>query len=237
MCHVSRGKNVYIFLEQICGAWFCRVSFINGAYPVKFHCLYLSMNHTFVPRKPAVKVVARSRLVIAALSSKKSMEEVDSSPPYQANKLKDARFREETKLKLPRQEFVDQLKDQLVTANFNKSLLAMMFHDDFKQHRKALKMLMAHVEADTEALIANLDLILKWLTFRFLENKQSVNSKSLQYLRTMLTVLLECHGGYMLHDLEAAAFIPYLVIKVGDPKEQIRLVIILQGDFYFLDPP
>ena len=181
--------------------------------------LYLSMNHTFVPRKPAVKVVAKS--------SKKFMKEVDSSPPYQANKLKYTRFREETKLKLPRQEGVDQLKDQLVTANFNKSLLAMMFDDDFKQHRKALKMLMAHVEADTEALIANLDLILKWITFRFLENRQSVNSKSLQYLRTMLTVLIECQGGYMLHDMEAAAFIPHLVMKVGDPKEQIRLVIIL----------
>ena len=189
--------------------------------------LYLSMNHTFVPRKPAVKLVAKSRLVVAAQYGKKFKKEVDSSPPYQDNKLKDTRFREESKLKLPRQEGVAQLKDQLVTANFKQSLLAMMFHDDFKQHRKALKMLMAHVEADTEALIANLDLILKWITFRFLENRQSVNSKSLQYLRTMLTVLLECQGGYILHDLEAAAFIPYLVMKVGDPKEQIRLVIIL----------
>ena len=157
------------------------------------------------------------------------MEEVDSSPPYQANKLKGTRFREETKLKLlkwnfttPRQEFVEQLKDQLVTANFNKSLMAMMFHADFKQHLKALEMLMGHVEADTEALIANLDLILKWMTLRFFETNPSVNMKGLEYLNTVFTVLVECEDGYSLHDLEATAFIPYLVIKVGDPKDQIR---------------
>ena len=56
--------------------------------------------------------------------------------------------RDETKLKLlkwnftvPRQEFVDQLNDQMVAANFNKSLMSMMFHSDFKQHLKAIGML------------------------------------------------------------------------------------------------
>ena len=94
-------------------------------------------------------------------------QELDSSPPYQANELKNTRFREETKLKLltwnldtPRSEFVEQLKDQLVAANFNKSLMTMIFHADFKQLLKALEMLVGFVESDIEALIANLDHIL-----------------------------------------------------------------------------
>jgi cytoskeleton-associated protein 5 len=47
-------------------------------------------------------------------------DDVDSSPLYAANKLKNNRFRDEAKLKLlkwnfttPRQEFVDQLKEQV----------------------------------------------------------------------------------------------------------------------------
>jgi len=160
---------------------------------------------------------------------KKKEEEVDTAPLYQANKLKGTRFRDETKLKLlkwnfatPRPEFVDQLKEQLAVANFNKSLTAMMFHADFKQHLKALEMLMAHVEADTEALIANLDLLLKWMTLRFFETNPSVNLKGLEYLNCVFTVLSECEEGYSLHDIEATSFIPYLVQKMGDPKDQIR---------------
>ena len=66
----------------------------------------------------------------------------------------------------PRPEFVEQLKDQLVGASFNKSQI-MMFHADFKQHLKALEMLVGFVESYFEALIANLDLLLKWMILRF----------------------------------------------------------------------
>jgi len=162
-------------------------------------------------------------------SSKKKEEELDSSPPYQANKLKNTRFRDEAKLKLlkwnfatPRPEFVEQLKDQLAAANFNKSLMTMMFHADFKQHLKALDMLVGFVETDIEALIANLDLLLKWMTLRFFETNPSVNIKGLEYLTLLFTVLTESDDGYNLHEIEATSFIPYLVIKIGDPKDQIR---------------
>lgn len=173
---------------------------------------------------------AKSRLGVSKpSSSKKKEEELDSSPPYEANKLKNTRFREETKLKLlkwnfstPRPEFVEQLKDQLVAANFNKSLMAMMFHADFKQHLKALEMLVGFVDSDFEALIANLDLILKWMTLRFFETNPSVNIKGLEYLTLLFTVLSECDDGYNLHEIEATSFIPYLVTKIGDPKDQIR---------------
>jgi len=173
---------------------------------------------------------AKSRLGVSKpSSSKKKEEEMDSSPPYQANKLKNTRFRDETKLKLlkwnfttPRPEFVEQLKDQLVAASFNKSLMTMMFHADFKQHLKALEMLVGFVESDFEALIANLDLLLKWMTLRFFETNPSVNIKGLEYLTLLFTVLSECDDGYNLHEIEATSFIPYIITKIGDPKDQIR---------------
>ena len=178
------------------------------------------------------KTVAKSRLGTSKPSSsvgKKKEEELDSSPLYSANKLKNTRFRDETKLKClkwnfttPRQEFVEQLKDQLTAASFNKSLMAMMFHADFKQHLKALDMLMGMVETDVEALISNVDLILKWMTLRFFETNPSVNLKGLEYLTMVFTVLSECDDGYSLHEIEATSFIPYLVNKIGDPKDQIR---------------
>ena len=165
----------------------------------------------------------------SSASSKKKEEEMDSSPLYQANKLKNTRFRDESKLKClkwnfttPRVEFVDQLKDQLLAANFNKSLMAMMFHADFKQHLKAIEMLVSYVESDIEGLISNVDLILKWMTLRFFETNPSVNLKGLEYLIMVFNVLSDYDDGYSLHELEATSFIPYLVIKIGDPKDQIR---------------
>jgi len=182
-------------------------------------------------RKPSAtgKPAGKPRPGAVSTSGKKKEEEVDTAPPYIANKLKGQRFRDEAKLKLlkwnfttPRPEFVEQLKEQLAAAGVNKSLQAAMFHADFKQHLKALEMLMAHVEADTEALIANLDLLLKWMTLRFFETNPSVNLKGLEYLNSVFTVLAEHEEGYSLHDTEATSFIPYLIVKIGDPKDQIR---------------
>ena len=66
----------------------------------------------------------------------------------------------------------------MLGANFNKSLVGMMFHADFKQHLRALDLLVPFAEADPEALVANLDLLLKWMTLRFFETNPSVNIKA-----------------------------------------------------------
>jgi len=162
-------------------------------------------------------------------AAKKAGEEVDTSPLYQPNKLKNQRFKDESKLKVlkwnfsaPRAEFVEQLKDQITAANFNKSLFTMMFHADFKQHLKALDMLLEYSSTDVDGLISNLDLLLKWMTLRFFETNPSVNIKGLEYLVVVFTLLSEVEEGYMLHELEAGAFIPYLINKMGDPKDNIR---------------
>ena len=51
----------------------------------------------------------------------------------------------------------------MTDANFNRTLMTQMFHSDFKQHLKAIDMLSKYIDADLEGLVANLDLILKWV--------------------------------------------------------------------------
>ena len=110
----------------------------------------------------------------------------------------DLYFRDESKLKVlkwnfttPRQEFVDQLKEQVEAAGFNTSLQTMMFHSDFKQHLKAIDMLAKHLPSDVTGVMSNLDLIFKWVTLRFFETNPSVLLKSLEYLNEVFNALAE----------------------------------------------
>jgi cytoskeleton-associated protein 5 len=70
----------------------------------------------------------------------------------------------------------------MTNANFNRTLMVQMFHADFKQHLKAIETLSNYINADIEGLVANLDLILKWITLRFFETNPSVLLRSLDYL-------------------------------------------------------
>ena len=81
-------------------------------------------------------------------SARKKEEEVDSSPLLAVNNLKHQRVIDEQKLKVlkwnfttPREEFVDLLKELMATANVNKTLMANMFHADFRYHLKAIESL------------------------------------------------------------------------------------------------
>ena len=58
------------------------------------------------------------------------------------------------------------------------------------------------------------------ITLRFFETNPSVILKSLEYLNDVFAVLAD--DSYSMNDIEAVSFIPYLVNKVGDPKDQVR---------------
>lgn len=62
------------------------------------------------------------------------------------------------------------------------------------------------------ALISNLDLVLKWLTLRFFDTNPSVILRGLEYLSSVFRVLAD--EGYNMLEVEAASFLPYLVLKV-----------------------
>ena len=60
---------------------------------------------------------------------------------------------------VPRKEFVEQLKTQIETANFNRTLITQMFHDDFKFLILALVTLSKALDDCADATVRNLDLI------------------------------------------------------------------------------
>ncbi|XP_018400371.1 PREDICTED: cytoskeleton-associated protein 5 [Cyphomyrmex costatus] len=160
-------------------------------------------------------------------SARKKDDDVDTSPLLVVNNLKHQRVIDEQKLKVlkwnfttPREEFVELLKDLMTAANVNKTLRANMFHSDFRYHLKAIEALTEDLPGNSKALVSNLDLILKWLTLRFFDTNPSVLLKGLDYLQLVFNMLIE--DQYHMLETEAASFIPYLIIKIGDPKDAVR---------------
>ncbi|XP_068082829.1 protein mini spindles [Anabrus simplex] len=179
---------------------------------------------------PGGKVAVKGKTAAGAAGkpgSRKKEEEVDTAPLLQSNNLKNQRNIDEQKLRVlkwnfttPREEFVDLLRDQMATANVNKSLMANMFHSDFKYHLKAIEQLNEDLPLNGSATVANLDLILKWMTLRFFDTNPSVLLKGLEYLQTVFTMLID--EDYNMYESEATSFVPYLILKIGDPKDAVR---------------
>ncbi|XP_006896776.1 PREDICTED: cytoskeleton-associated protein 5 isoform X2 [Elephantulus edwardii] len=139
---------------------------------------------------------------------------------------KEQRMKDEKGLKVlkwnfttPRDEYIEQLKIQMSSC-VAKWLQDEMFHSDFQHHNKALAVMVDHLESEKEGVIGCLDLILKWLTLRFFDTNTSVLMKALEYLKLLFTLLSD--EEYHLTENEASSFIPYLILKVGEPKDVIR---------------
>ncbi|XP_046394021.1 protein mini spindles [Ischnura elegans] len=183
---------------------------------------------TMTRKKVAVVSPAVSSVGIGkGAGGRRKEEEADSSPLLQANNLKSQRVSDEQKLKVlkwnfttPREEFVELLRDQMTTANVNRGVMNNMFHADFKFHLKAIDSLNDDLPINPDALVANLDLILKWMTLRFFDTNPSVLLKGLEYLQSVFGLLIE--EEYNMLEYEASSFIPYLILKVGDPKDAVR---------------
>ncbi|XP_077499940.1 cytoskeleton-associated protein 5-like isoform X2 [Amblyomma americanum] len=180
-----------------------------------------------------LKSSSRSKMLVkpGSSSSKSSRkgEEVDTTPLLSANNLKEQRIAHETAHKLlkwnfssPREEFHQQLKEQMGAANWAPSLVTNCFSADFKMHIRAIDTLLKFLSSSggVEATSANVDLVLKWLTLRFFDTNPSVLLRALEYLQALFPAL--CDTGYRMHDLEASSFLPYLILKAGDPKDTVR---------------
>ncbi|XP_011648021.1 protein mini spindles isoform X1 [Pogonomyrmex barbatus] len=174
-----------------------------------------------------VKVIKSKGTSSKPGSARKKDDDVDTGPLLVVNNLKHQRVIDEQKLKVlkwnfttPREEFVELLKDLMTAANVNKTLRANMFHSDFRYHLKAIEALTEDLPGNSKALVSNLDLILKWLTLRFFDTNPSVLLKGLDYLQLVFNMLIE--DQYHMLETEAASFIPYLIIKIGDPKDAVR---------------
>ncbi|PKK31197.1 cytoskeleton associated protein 5 [Columba livia] len=139
---------------------------------------------------------------------------------------KEQRMKDEKGLKVlkwnfttPRDEYIEQLKTQMSSC-VAKWLQDEMFHADFQHHNKALTVMIEHLESEKDGVISCLDLILKWVTLRFFDTNTSVLMKTLEYLKLLFNLLGQ--EEYHLTENEASSFIPYLILKVGEPKDVIR---------------
>uniref|UniRef100_A0A671SXP6 Cytoskeleton-associated protein 5-like n=1 Tax=Sinocyclocheilus anshuiensis TaxID=1608454 RepID=A0A671SXP6_9TELE len=167
-----------------------------------------------VGKKPQVKAGAKD-------------EEDKSGPIFiHVPNSKEQRIKEEKTLKIlkwnfntPRDEYVEQLKTQMSTC-LAKWLQDELFHFDFQRHVKAIGAMIERMEAECEAVIGCLDLILKWFTLRFFDTNTSVLMKALEFLKLLFTML--SRKNYQLNDYEASSFIPYLILKVGESKDVVR---------------
>uniref|UniRef100_K7G7X3 TOG domain-containing protein n=1 Tax=Pelodiscus sinensis TaxID=13735 RepID=K7G7X3_PELSI len=118
----------------------------------------------------------------------------------------------------PSPKYTEQLKAQMGPC-VSSWLQEELFHSSFQHHIKALTVLAKHLEEEKDGVISCLDLMLKWITLRFFDNNTWVLTKSLEYLKLLFAVLRR--EKYQLTENEAASFLPYMVMKLGETKEVI----------------
>ncbi|XP_059928012.1 cytoskeleton-associated protein 5-like isoform X2 [Gadus macrocephalus] len=158
----------------------------------------------------------------------KVKEEEDLSGPLfiLVPNRKEQRAKDEKSLKVlkwnfpsPRDEYVEQLRGQMAPC-VAKWLQDELFHADFHHHIKAIGAMTEHLEAEMASMVSCLDLVLKWFTLRFFDTNTSVLMKALEFLKLLFPLL--SLQDYRLSELEATAFIPYLILKMGESKDVVR---------------
>ncbi|XP_028404850.1 cytoskeleton-associated protein 5-like isoform X2 [Dendronephthya gigantea] len=177
---------------------------------------------------------AASKPVTKATSGKATDSE-DDGPILVANPNgRDSRMKAEKELKVlkwnfttPLDDHIQQLKEQM-NACVSKTMLENLFHKDFKYHVVALTALSkAITPLDNPALkvetIQSVDLLLKWCTLRFFDTNTTVLIKCLEFLESLFTLL--ANEEFKLSEYEASSFLPYLIQKIGDPKDAVRKMI------------
>jgi len=168
-------------------------------------------------KKPAAQKKEPGKKAPEPTTKKKEKEDEDLGPLMLVSD-KQKRMNEERALKtlkwnfdVPRKEFVEQLRNQIEAAGFNKTLTTQLFHDDFKVQQTALGTLTRAISECSEAVISNLDLILRWLSLRFFETNPTVMLKAIEFQLCLFAMVIESKTH--LSDFEANGFIPYFIGK------------------------
>ncbi|PIC44433.1 hypothetical protein B9Z55_004801 [Caenorhabditis nigoni] len=145
------------------------------------------------------------------------------------NGEKAQRIKEEKQLKLVKWNFqapTDEHIAQLQTLLGNQakvSLMSQLFHKDFKQHLAALDTLLRLADTAPRSLLANSDLLLKWCTLRFFETNPAALIKVLELCRVLVELTRDTETPMSQEEL--TAFVPYLLLKTGEAKENMRTAV------------
>lgn len=183
---------------------------------------------------PAPRSQAMSQAPSAGAASEDATAPILTNEPRakQVRAKKENRWQFDT----PRSDVIDGLRAQF-DANMSPELTALLFSTSQYAERDRLNGLGILNEclgspelcaskynvdyADMKKrYVANLDLILKYLTIRFFDTNTSMLIKCLDVTQNLVAVLDE--EGVNLTEYEAVSFLPFLINKVGDPKEVMR---------------
>ena len=116
----------------------------------------------------------------------------------------------------PRKDIIDFLREQMI-GNVSYSLVGKLFSDDFRDNIAAMNRFEEFIQLasddETKAkYVANLDLLLKYLTLRFFDTNTSVLIKALELTEAIVSFMDNCN--YRLSEYEANSFLPFLIAKV-----------------------
>ncbi|KAH7717073.1 CBR-ZYG-9 protein [Aphelenchoides avenae] len=99
-------------------------------------------------------------------------------------------------------------------------LLGQLLGTDLKAHLKALEYLQQVLSTNPQAVINNVDILMKWSTLRFFETNPAVHLKLLEFWISVLETMSQ--NNQKLYDPEVSSFMPYLLMKSGDTKDVVR---------------
>lgn len=184
---------------------------------------------------PAPRSQAMSQASAAAASSSE-----DSTAPILTNepRAKQIRAKKENRWQFdaPRSDVIDGLRAQF-DVNMSPEVTTLLFSTSQYAERDRLnglgilneclgspELCATKYNVDYSDMkkryVANLDLILKYLTIRFFDTNTSMLIKCLDITQNLVAILDE--EGVNLTEYEAVSFLPFLINKVGDPKEVMR---------------
>lgn len=205
----------------------------SGSVPAKVDRKSTTMEPAVASKKPLpATAVPATAEPVATLKSNSKVAAADAAAEGsllmddggKAKRIKDDKALKTLKwnFSVPRDEFINQLQDQL-RPSLSASLYQQLFSADFKQHLKALDVLLECVSGSAPCAreaVAVMDLLLRWVTLRFFDTNPAVILKVFQFLKELFARTIEQE--YTLTEYEASAFLPYLVIQSGHKIEQVR---------------
>ncbi|KAF7730601.1 Microtubule-associated protein, microtubule dynamics during spindle orientation [Apophysomyces ossiformis] len=190
-------------------------------------------------KKPGVQAPKAGGVATSPGSnSAPSADQVQAPVTTSDSRAKQVRAKKENKWQFdsPRPDIIDNLRG-LCEANMSGEVCSLLFSTSQYAERDRLNglnildecMATPEISMDKYGIdfsdikqryVANADLILKYLTIRFFDTNTSMLIKCLDVTEHLVAILDE--EGYHFSEYEAVSFLPFLINKVGDPKEVMR---------------
>jgi hypothetical protein len=144
-------------------------------------------------------------VVLATLGNKEKRDEADKQLRWSATEI--------------REEHVEKLKKALKNV-IHPNLFDLMFSSQFKKNLSAINILIEGLKGEFAAILDLVDLFLKWITVKMIDQSNTAMTKSIIEFLTELFKRME-EANYTLYDFEAAAILPMLCERVSTVSKEL----------------